>query len=100
MGQALYIAVVGLCVVFLALSGLWAFVVLLRRFEPVPVAARQPSSEVPPEILAVIAAAVAASLKGPHRIHHVRYRRRPAGEGWSTAGRLAVMTSHAPRGTR
>lgn len=98
MGQAVYIAVVGLAVVFLALAGLWAFVVLLRRFEPHPAAS--PVSEIPSEVLAVIAAAVAVAVGRPHRIHHVRYRRRPAGEGWSTAGRLAVMTSHAPRGTR
>lgn len=103
--QAIYIAILGISIVFVALTLISLFVLILQKTEPVAqettaetVADGTSEGAIKPEILAVISAAVAVAIDQPHRIHQVRYRRVKPGAGWSSAGRMAVMTSHNPRG--
>lgn len=99
LNEGLHLGLVGMTIVFLALATISVGVGLLRKFEPGPVEKPADPDAISPETLAVIAAAVAVSIGRPHRVRHIRYRKRPPGEGWSSAGRVAIMTSHAPRGS-
>jgi hypothetical protein len=62
------------------------------------VAGAAPSGEaVPPEVLAVIAAAAQATLGRAVRIHRVRYRYFPTNNTWPLRGRIINLESHAPK---
>ena len=62
-----------------------------------PAPAKPASDEEDPEILAVIAAAVAAVVRKPHRIRRVdSLTNAPTGSNWARHGRRAIMTSHRP----
>ncbi|QDU35387.1 oxaloacetate decarboxylase subunit gamma [Poriferisphaera corsica] len=102
--------IVGMGVVFSALILLlWAIKLMhamLNKPAPapavaaasVPVAsAKAASDEIEPETLVVIAAAVAAIVRKPHRIRRVdSLTAQQAGSNWARHGRRAIMTSHRP----
>jgi len=52
-----------------------------------------PEGEVPPEILAVLAAAVHAALGKAAVIHRIHLRT-PGQENWSRVGRIDILRSH------
>ena len=96
------LAVMGTLVVFIALVLIVMFITLLPRLvgrqpaKPLesPVAVRATSDdELSPELVAVIAAAVAATLGEPHRIVKIRGLT-PAELGWSMEGRMQHHQSH------
>lgn len=58
-----------------------------------PAQAEPPTSEIAPEIIAVIAAAVAACTGGNIRIVSIK----PTSSSWERAGRQSVLTSHRIR---
>ncbi|MCA9264644.1 MAG: OadG family protein [Planctomycetales bacterium] len=99
------LAIMGILVVFLALSLLVALISLLPHVvayatpqvqpEPTPVDELL-SDELPAELVAVIAAAVAVTLDRPHRI--VRIQGLSAEDtGWSREGRMQHHHSHSIR---
>ncbi len=105
------LTVTGMTVVF---SGLVLLFVLMTIFQRVDrwLLARSQSTDntpsasdalpdhdgtVPPEIIPVIAAAVAVATGRQVRIRRIRYRARPAETSWSKEGRLTVMGSHRTR---
>jgi sodium pump decarboxylase gamma subunit len=96
------LAVMGVLVVFVALSLIVLFITLLPRLLSGTVAkASKPSvaqqvladQEISPEILVVIAAAVAETMSTPHRIVKIRGLT-PADLGWSHEGRTQHHQSH------
>lgn len=62
-----------------------------------PGAALPATQGVPPEVVAVIMAAVAAAIDRPIRVQRIRYRSQPVESGWSRQGRISIMTSHLPK---
>lgn len=108
------LAVMGMAVVFVALSLVSLFIALLPRLielldrlhpvadergEPVSggssaaAVAAMSEDEVPEEIVVVITAAVAEMMGRPHRVVHIRGL--TAEElGWSLEGRMQLHTSH------
>ncbi len=105
--DALQLSAVGIAVVFAALVAMQGLLVLLRRFSltPAPVAEKTPTIQspatqptgIPPEIVAVISAAVVASLGTGARVTRIRIAAPSAGSAWSETGRREVQTSHHPR---
>jgi sodium pump decarboxylase gamma subunit len=101
---ALYLMVIGIGVVFIALTLLQAFTNaigafdrLLRRFgaRPTPEALPSPTATDPEEEEeAVIAAAMATALARRVEIHHIRMLHDETMETWSRVGRLDIMRSH------
>jgi len=106
------LALLGMFVVFVALVLVTSFITLLPRLmavldrlhpqtvkHPAPskkAAKKRPAGELPEETLAVIAAAVAATLDRPHRIVRAR-QLSPEERGWSVEGRMQHHASHARR---
>ena len=103
------LAIMGLVVVFAALTLLRVFIGSLPRImaildhyfpeeaEAVPQAkpvAQPPASGIPEEIVVVIAAAVAATISEPHRIVRTRALS-PEDLSWSLEGRLQHHASHS-----
>ncbi len=112
LNQGTQIAVVGLVVVFTALTGisiiLSYFHLLDKMFDrssakepkaetsaPAPTPALSSAGEITPELIAVISAAVAVAIEQKVQIKHIRYRRSPADQTWAIQGRATVMGSHA-----
>lgn len=111
-GESLAFQLNGLIVVFLALGSIWGLLELMgvffrRRREqavaippasasaaetPAPVAAH---GAIPPEILAVIAAAVATVVNQPHRISQVAAE--SPSRDWAREGRREIFGSHKLR---
>jgi sodium pump decarboxylase gamma subunit len=110
--QGVQIAVVGMGVVFIALTGIsiiLSYFYLLDQIvdrgkakkpevsqktsEPTP--ALSPAGEISPQLIAVISAAVAVAIEQKVQIKHIRYRRGPADQTWAVQGRATVMGSHA-----
>lgn len=52
---------------------------------------------VPPEVMAVISAAVAVALGEKARIRRVRYWRARPTSAWAIQGRISIMNSHGVR---
>lgn len=103
------LAIMGLVVVFAALTLLRVFIGLLPRImaildhyfpeeaESRPGSTQQPQPQtngIPDEIVVVIAAAVAATIAEPHRIVHTR-ELSPEDLNWSLEGRLQHHASHS-----
>jgi Na+-transporting methylmalonyl-CoA/oxaloacetate decarboxylase gamma subunit len=65
----------------------------IRRYAE-RVATHLPEDEPGDELTAVIAAAVAATLRRPVRIRRVRLFNAPGSGAWSSMGRLNIMASH------
>ena len=96
------LAVMGILVVFMALSLVMLLITVLPKVlarvlvSPAPPAAEaksSPESGLSEETVAVIAAAVAATMRQPHRI--VKIRGLSPGEmGWSLEGRMQHHRSH------
>jgi hypothetical protein len=92
---------VGMLLVMITLALLWgicaltAFIVKTRSAAPPKAAAPQTenSAAMPPETLAVIAAAVNTSLGKEHKIVSIKAQ----DKNWEQAGRQAVITSHKIR---
>lgn len=100
--QGIPLAVMGITVVFMALVLIVIFITLLpqilARVTPTELEQSATSSaiadgELSPEIVAVISAAVAATLEKPHRIVKIRGLT-PADLGWSLEGRTQQHQSH------
>ena len=102
--HGLALAVMGILVVFLALTLLVVFITLLPRLlertlarESQTTAPADPEitlkDELPEETLVVIAAAVAETIRQPHRIVRIRGLT-PEDLGWSLEGRLQHHASH------
>jgi sodium pump decarboxylase gamma subunit len=91
------LAVMGVLVVFLALVLVVIFITLLPRVLPhaEPATSLDPTAEeeLSEETLAVITAAVAATLDKPQRIVRIRGLT-PADLGWSMEGRMQHHQSH------
>ncbi|MEM9185091.1 MAG: OadG family transporter subunit [Planctomycetota bacterium] len=99
------LALMGLLVVFAALLLVRVFIGLLPRMlgaveqyvpEKAPAAAPEPAAEepgLPDELLAVIAAVVAHTVRKPHRIVRTRDLT-PDDKSWSMEGRLQHHASH------
>jgi sodium pump decarboxylase gamma subunit len=96
------LAVMGVLVVFTALSLIVLFITLLPRMLAGTVAKTPEQSavesfvadeELSEEILVVIAAAVAEAISTPHRIVKIRGMT-PADLGWSLEGRMQHHQSH------
>ena len=97
----------GLAVVFIALGLIWVSMEILGLFfrqtakapvqsEPATVAAAAPVSvDLPPELIAVIAATVQVSFGGPHRIQAIIPV--PSGQDWASEGRRQIFASHQVR---
>ena len=103
------LAIMGLVVVFAALTLLRVFIGLLPRImaildyyfpeesEVLPGSsqpAQPPASAIPDEVVVVIAAAVAATISEPHRIVRTR-ELSPEELSWSLEGRLQHHASHS-----
>ncbi len=96
------LAVMGIVVVFIALVLVATFIKILPRILPAPPVAgtQQPQGLLPveddqlsEELVAVIAAAVAATVVQPHRIVRIRGLT-PEDLGWSLKGRFQHHHSH------
>ncbi len=94
----------GLVVVFLALGSIWAAMELIGRFfsrRPAPAAAPAlapqavPNGTIDPATVALIAAAVHATVGGPHRIHAITAAAHPV--DWAREGRRSHFASHQIR---
>lgn len=103
------LAIMGLVVVFAALTLLRVFIGLLPRIMAIldyyfpeeseapsgsSQPAQPPASAIPDEVVAVIAAAVAATISEPHRIVRTR-ELSPEELSWSLEGRLQHHASHS-----
>lgn len=115
MSESLQFQFTGLVVVFVALGSIWGLTELTGSFfkraaarapqaAPVSAAVSTPASPPPaattpdetsPEILAVIAAAIHASIDGPLRIHSVTPIEHP--RDWAQEGRRQIFASHKVR---
>lgn len=98
----------GLAVVILSLSLLSLVVALagrllrIRKPTTSPAAATPaqpplPSADLTPELVAVIAAAVAVTLSKPHRIVRIRAADNPWLQAWASEGRRQIFQSHHVR---
>lgn len=100
------LAVMGVLVVFMALTLVVTFITILPHLlagvaspEPAASAPAAPvalDSELPEELVVVIAAAVAATIVTPHRIVKIRGLT-PSELGWSLEGRMQHHQSHGIR---
>lgn len=112
LGIALQLTIVGMSVVFLALTLLVLLLTLFKRLDaqlsrPKEVidqidVAKTPSipvstEELAPELLAAISAAVAVATTKKIRITRIRYRGERPEPAWSRQGRTAIMGSHQVR---
>lgn len=106
----LKISAIGITVVFVALI-LIAWVVSLfqaldRENKPKPPSKKKEETkptiveekevspnELPPDVIAVISAAVAVSV-GKAKIKRIRYRSTPSDPSWVEHGRVTIMASH------
>jgi methylmalonyl-CoA carboxyltransferase large subunit len=61
---------------------------------PAPVAPKQEEEQIEPEILMVIAAAVAAFMGHKARIRRVRRSATPGMNPWAQQGRVSIQASH------
>lgn len=61
---------------------------------PVPVAPKKEDEEIAPEVLMVIAAAVAAFMGKKARIRRVRRSATPGMNPWAQQGRVSIQASH------
>jgi hypothetical protein len=108
---ALVLSLIDFVASFIIISGIGAVLALfplLNRIgrhqeAPAPVAVPRPAPAVPAPVadeipIAVIAAAVHATLAGAHRIVHIQPTH--AGEGWVAEGRAAQHSSHGRTGGR
>jgi sodium pump decarboxylase gamma subunit len=100
--HGLPLAIMGVLVVFIALSLIVLFITLLPRMlggaatkpsEPSVAQEVAADQELTEEMLVVIAAAVAESISTPHRIIKIRGLT-PADLGWSLEGRMQHHQSH------
>jgi methylmalonyl-CoA carboxyltransferase 12S subunit len=64
---------------------------------PVPVPAAPKEEEIEPEVLMVIAAAVAAFMGQKARIRRVRRSATPGMNPWAQQGRVSIQASHSVR---
>lgn len=103
------LAVIGILVVFVALALVALVVSNLKHVDrwagrafnhqhaaPPPQTSTltsAPADTLPPELVAVISAAVAVAIDKRVKIKRIRYRRRPA-PTWQTQGRATIMASH------
>ena len=113
-GESLLYQATGLAVVLIALCSIWFLLELIGVFfkradarakagattSPTPTAARAVASEplsgpIPPEVVAVIAAAVHFTLGGRHRIHSFTPALTPV--DWAREGRREIFASHKLR---
>ena len=58
----------------------------------------QPDNETSPELMAVIAAAVAVAVKRPHTIRRVNLISNEVSHSWKGHGREKLHSSHRPKG--
>lgn len=109
LGESIAFQFTGLLVVFTALGLIWLSLTLVGGFfrrraaaapSPVPAPAVAPAvvpaaTDLPPELVAVIAAAVQVSLTGAYRIQAIV----PVGTGqdWAHEGRRQIFASHQVR---
>ncbi len=98
------LAIMGILVVFMALALVIAFITVLPHLarrataQPAPTDVKPVASdELPAETVIVIAAAVAETIRQPHRIVKIRGLT-PEDLGWSFTGRLQHHQSHQVRG--
>lgn len=100
LGTGVVLMVVGMGVVFVALTVLMGVVALLRRVfdpaAPVAVVPAAPAVEdgVAPEIVAVLSAAAVAAMGAPVRI--TRVKRAEGGAAWASQGRGRLMDRGRP----
>ncbi len=96
----LKISFIGLVVVFAALTMVASMVRLFGRLFAVSEIS-QPDlqqEDIPEEVIAVIAASVAAVLDRPYKIKRIHYLRSDSDQGgWSRQGRATIMASHITR---
>lgn len=101
--QSLLVYGLGICISLLVAVVIWGIDYLVARGssqqaaaladpKPVPLPASPAAERVPPEHVAVIAAAVAAASAGPHRIIHIEDPART--RLWTAEGRMIHQTSH------
>jgi len=109
--ESLVFQFVGLVIVTIALVGIWLMLELLgaafrkaarqRHTQSDGGTAPEITQTPPPELIAVIAAAIDSSVAGPHRIVSVK----PVNElqhadpnllAWSGEGRRQIFSSHTP----
>lgn len=110
LGESIVFQINGLVVVFLALASIWGVLELTGLFfrrravakpavkaaAPLPASPRAAdASGLPPETVAVIAAAVHAAVGAPHRIEVIV----PVGPSsdWAREGRRQIFASHQVR---
>lgn len=103
---AVTLLVVGILVVFGALIVLAMVIAGLGRLAtgravaPAKVDGPEPmdgaAGGIDPRHVVVIAAAVAAAVRGPARVHRIVMLGREGGRPWVTEGRVIVMGSHRP----
>lgn len=95
-GMIVVLAALGLLAVVVAVVGSIA----RRAAAPRPAPAARPAdgtTGLPPETLAVIAAAVAVTLQKPHRIVQIRATPNAWLQAWSLEGRRQIFHSHTVR---
>jgi Na+-transporting methylmalonyl-CoA/oxaloacetate decarboxylase gamma subunit len=108
-GESLAFQLNGLVVVFIALGSIWALLELMGLFfrrapahranASIPICdvknANPTSEETAPELIAVIAAAVATVIKQPHRINRIAAG--SPSRDWASEGRREIFGSHRIR---
>lgn len=112
LGIALQLTIVGMAVVFLALTLLVLLLTLFKRLDarlsrPKEVINQMDLDKVPtmpvsteelaPELVAAISAAAAIATTRKIRITRIRYRGERPEPAWSRQGRTAIMGSHQVR---
>jgi sodium pump decarboxylase gamma subunit len=105
----LQLTVIGMGVVFTALTLIFFVLKLFDRLNPwlarfgeaeehgheeTPVAPAETPGELSPEIITVISAAVVTAIGKKVRIKRIRYRTTSPGVAWSVQGRVSIMASH------
>ncbi len=108
LGESIVFQLTGLVVVFIALGSIWAMLELTGQFfrrqaaapkpvanAPVPATPAPGAAGIPPETVAVIAAAVHAAVGAHHRIEVIV----PVGPSsdWAREGRRQIFASHQVR---
>ena len=108
LGEGVILLVVGMGVVFLALTLIMTLVMILgrlaRELAPKPAAAPAPApaptqttDEITPELVAVLTAAAVAATGGPVRVRRVTVLGAgSSGGAWLAGGRASLMGSHRP----
>jgi hypothetical protein len=90
----LLVALTVLGAVMAAMVLLASTLAALRRVAGRVPAAPPEAAAVPPETLAVLAAAASEALGTAVRLHRVHVHRGPVADRWSRAGRMDIMISH------